>query len=171
MSSLLLPDSGPLFSLAAGELLDVLLNFNLVITDVVKMETVDRGALPGASFEARQLAEFYKRHQDSIDVAATQLGHLADPERIPAGELSIQSLIIDLVERSPALRPTVLFEDRWFLQHRASFHQSCVLVSTTTFLHYLEEDGLIFSALQAEAKIRTRRPHFLAERWSLTGGP
>lgn len=77
MGRLLLPDAGPLFSLAAGELLEVLLNFELVISDVVKQETIDRGAGKCASFEAISLADFYSRHQQFIHIEPTQIGHLA----------------------------------------------------------------------------------------------
>jgi hypothetical protein len=62
MGRLLLPDAGPLFSFAAGELLDMLLEFELVISDVVKMETIDRSKLGSASFESISLSEFYAKH-------------------------------------------------------------------------------------------------------------
>ncbi|WP_152447161.1 hypothetical protein [Janthinobacterium sp. HH01] len=170
MDSLLLSDAGPLFSFAAGGLLDVLLNFELIITDVVKMETIDRGSLPDPSYESKQLATFYESYADSIRIEPTQLGHLVGIPGAHAGELSVQSMVIDLVGRSPGTKPALLFEDRWFIKNRASFHPSCTLISTLAFLLYLERDGLIPSAMQAEAKIRLRRPHFLAERWVFRGG-
>jgi hypothetical protein len=170
MDGLLLSDSGPLFSLAAGGLLDVLLNFELVITDVVKIETIDRGLFSDPSYESSQLAIFYDRHRDSIRVEPTQMGYLIDAPRAHAGELSIQSMIIDLVGQTSVTSSALLFEDRWFIKNRASFHPSCTLMSTLAFLRYLEADELIPSAAQAEANIRLRRPHFLAERWAFRGG-
>lgn len=169
MRRLLLPDAGPLFSFAAGELLDVLLNFDLVISDVVKMETIDRGSTPPTSYESARLAEFYETHRQKIPIEPTQLGQLIGSSALKphAGELSIQSLLIHM---AGAANATILFEDRWFVRNRSSFHPSCVLMSTVAFLKLLEEAGLVPSAAQAEARIRLRRPHFLADHWLFTGG-
>ncbi|MES2161843.1 MAG: hypothetical protein V4476_11870 [Pseudomonadota bacterium] len=170
MRRLLLPDAGPLFSFAAGDLLDLLLNFDLVISDVVKMKTIDRGSLPSTSYESARLAEFYGAHRQQIQIESTQLGQLIG-NRTPkahAGELSIQSLLIHM---AGAANATILFEDLWFVRNRSSFHPSCVLMSTVSFLRLLEDAGLFPSAAQAEARIRLRRPHFLADSWFFTGGP
>lgn len=169
MGRLLLPDAGPLFSLAAGELLEVLLNFELVISDVVKQETIDRGAGKCASFEAISLADFYARHQQFIHIEPTQIGHLAgNVTKRHAGELSIQSLLINA---TPGTTATILFEDKWFIRNRHSFPLSCVLMTTAAFLDLLEEAGLIVSAKQAERNIRLRRPYFPAEHQMFDGGP
>lgn len=168
MGRLLLPDAGPLFSLAAGELLEVLLNFELVISDVVKQETIDRGDREPASFEAISLAEFYAKHQQLIHIQPTQIGHLAGSVRKHAGELSIQSLLINA---TAGVTATILFEDKWFVRNRLSFPSSCVLMTTAAFLDLLEEAGLIPSATQAEAKIRLLRPYFLAEHRVFGGAP
>lgn len=161
----------PLFSLAAGGLLDVLLNFEFVITDVVKMETIDRGLLPNASYESTELAKFFEQHEKFIRVESTQLGQLIDVPKAHAGELSVQSMIIDLAGRAPVISSALLFEDRWFIKNRRSFHPSCTLMTTLAFLRYLEGDGLIPSAAQAEMGIRLRRPYFLSEDWIFRGGP
>ena len=167
MGRLLLPDAGPLFSFAAGDLLEVLLNFELVISDVVKIETIDRGKMATSSFESSRLAAFYGQYHDAIRIEPTQVGHLTGKHpKYHAGELSIQSMMIH-AEKPDA---TILFEDLWFLRNRSSFPSSCMLISTLAFLSLLEESGMISSADQAEAKIRKRRPHFLAERWSIAGG-
>lgn len=55
MSRLLIPDSGPLFSLAAANLLPLLAKFSVGITDVVRTEKIDRGLSAGASIEAQRL--------------------------------------------------------------------------------------------------------------------
>lgn len=90
MRRLLLPDAGPLFSFAAGELLDVLLNFDLVISDVVKMETIDRGSAPPTSYESAWLAEFYEAHRQRIQIEPTQLGQLIGRSALKPHALSPQ---------------------------------------------------------------------------------
>ena len=167
MRPILIPDSGPLFSLAAGDLLGLLLKFQTTITDVVKEETIDRGALPGASVEAIRLHQFYVSNAKSLQTHQTQVGHgiqhlrLTSPNApLPpnAGELSIQSLLIGLsVSKGP--KPIVLFEDGWFLRNAASLHGSCILVSTETFLVNAQNLGLSPSAEEARAAISNLRPY------------
>jgi hypothetical protein len=165
--SLLIPDSGPLFSLAAGDLLDVLLNFNVGITDVVKQETIDRGSMLQASIEAKRLWDFYSQHSTRLQVTPTQVGMAVKTQRAAnprysrprnIGELSIQSLLIDLQTQGISSPPVVLFEDAWFLRHAASFAQPCVLISTEAFLINAEALGLIKSASRARAAIAACRP-------------
>jgi hypothetical protein len=59
MSRILVPDSGPLFSLAAGNLLHLLARFRVGLADIVREETIDRGLLPNASIEAQRLLTYY----------------------------------------------------------------------------------------------------------------
>src|SRR5688572_5402475 len=108
MIRILIPDAGPLFSLAAADILAVLLSFRIAITDVVKQESIDKGSLPRASIEAKRLWSFYQANSGSIELRETQFGKLlaqaraADPSiRVRnAGELSIQSLLIELREEA-----------------------------------------------------------------------
>jgi len=171
MRPILIPDSGPLFSLAAGDLLGLLLKFQTAITDVVKEETIDRGTLPGASTEAVRLHQFYASNEKSIQMHQTQVGHSVQYLRqtcpnapLPpnAGELSIQSLLIGLsVSKGP--KPIVLFEDGWFLRNAATLHGSCILVSTEAFLVNAQSLGLIPSAEEARAAISNLRPYAYRE--------
>jgi hypothetical protein len=162
---LLIPDAGPLFSLAAADVLAALLHFSLVITDVVKTETIDKGALAGASAEAVKLHAFYQAHRARIEIRQTQFGSLlaaarrGDPRAKirNAGELSIQSLLIELGEEPERWEAVVLFEDAWFVRHAVSLPPNCRLVGTTAFLHILEELGLIDSAEKALERVRGRR--------------
>lgn len=166
MRQILIPDSGPLFSLAAGDLLGLLLNFQFAITDIVKEETIDRGVFSGASVEATRLHQFYLTNKKSIQIRPTQFGHTIQHLRqtspnapLPpnAGELSIQSLLIELsASKSPM--PIVLFEDGWFLRNAASLHGSCILVSTEIFLVNAKNLGLIPSAEDARKAISNLRP-------------
>jgi len=151
-------------------LLDVLLRTRLVVTDIVKQETFDRGALPGASIEARRLFMFYEAHAEAIDVRSTTLGRLLELARrtdleAPSrhlGELSIQSLLIDLRASDPATKAVVLFEDAWFIRQAMILPPNCTLVSTNALLRNLERAGLIPSAAEAEARIRRLRPTYNA---------
>jgi len=165
MRPLIIPDAGPLFSLAAADVLSALLHFPVIITDVVKQETIDKGALVGASLEARRLHAFYLANRNAFEVRQTQFGSLlamanrANPRaRIRnAGELSIQSLLIELTHDPSPWEAALLFEDSWFIGHATSFPPNCRLVSTSAFLEILERLGLIASAQTALNVIRSTR--------------
>jgi hypothetical protein len=167
MSRLLIPDAGPLFSLAAGNLLALLGRFNVGITDVVRDETINRGNRADASPEAQALLAYYNLHAHAIHTFTTQVGsnlaafRAVDPAyRTPAnlGELSIQSLLIDLQMREPGANPVILFEDHWFLNNSAMFVKSCTLLSTQAFLEYAQSKQWIASAAQARQAIARVRP-------------
>ena len=167
MTRLLIPDAGPLFSLAAGNLLAVLSNFRVGLTDVVKQETIDKGHGPHASYEAKQLLKFYNAHKAHITVMPTQVGHELRKMRranpgcaLPAnaGELSIQSLLIHLQLTGVSTPPVILFEDAWFLRNQRALAKPCILISTEAFLINAEKLGLIPSASSARAAISALRP-------------
>lgn len=167
--TLLIPDAGPLFSLAAAQLLDTLLNFNLAITDIVKQETIDKGNHEHASLEAKRLFEFYEANKAVIEIYETQVGHDVQHMRasqpgmpLPpnSGELSIQSLLIHLrITASTDALPIVLFEDGWFIRNRASIENQCVAISTEAFLINLEQLGILPSAQEARRAIDQLRPN------------
>lgn len=176
--ALLIPDSGPLFSLAAGGLLDILDNFRWSITDVVKMEAVDPGGRPDASPEALAIHGFYEARSDTVEVFETQVGkdwramRASDPSRPTPpnlGELSIQSLLIHL-QVVGGEAPIVLFEDSWFLRNGQALAKPCVVVSTEAFLINAERLGLIPSAEAARAAIATMRPMAYAGKVETVSG-
>jgi len=178
MSRILIADAGPLFSLAAGNLLGLLTHFRLGLTDVVREESVDRGLLPDASVEAQRLLAFYNAHAAHIETFATQVGitvrakRLADPlYQMPrhVGELSIQSLLIDLQLQGSSEPPVVVFEDAWFMRNASALAKPCVLLSTQALLNYAESKGWIASAELARQAITQARP--LAYPASITIGP
>jgi len=168
MSRLLIPDSGPLFSLAAGNLLHLLAHFNVGITDVVCDETINRGRRADASAEAQLLLAYYNRHAPNIKTYPTQVGigiaarRATDSDyKSPAnlGELSIQSLLIELQMANPPSHPVILFEDHWFIANKAMFVKSCTLLSTQAFLEYAQSKKWIASADAARLAIARSRPH------------
>ena len=163
-----IPDSGPLFSLAAGDLLGILERFPLRITDVIKEETIDKGRLLGCSLEAQRLHSFYQRHARHIQIVPTQVGaqlqssRRSDPNFIQPrdlGELSIQSHLIQIYAMNESIRPLVLFEDSWFFEKRAALPKSCILISTEMFLRNAEKLKIIHSAHQARQAIHAARPN------------
>ncbi len=167
MSRILVPDAGPLFSLAAGDLLGLLARFRVGITDIVREETIDRGNLPSESLEAQRLRAFYQDNKASIEIFPTQVGatikalrgtnpNYQTPKNL--GELSIQSLLIDLQLKAEGTVPVVLFEDAWFLHHAAGLAKPCILLSTQAFLDYAQSKTWIASAAQARDNIAQRRP-------------
>jgi hypothetical protein len=164
--TLLIADSGPLFSLAAGDLLAVLDRFSLAVTDVVKEESFDKGLIANCSVEARRLIDFYNRSRADITVIKTQVGsslramRTVDPKyQQPRnlGELSIQSYLIELRVRHPNANPVVLFEDGWFLRNAAALPLG-TLISTEAFLINLERLKIIVSAAKARDAILAGRP-------------
>jgi hypothetical protein len=167
MSRLLIPDAGPLFSLAAGNLLSLLANFHVGITDIVRDETINRGNLRGASPEAQLLLAYYNQNVANIQTFTTQVGFSIAALRAqnPAyqtpqnlGELSIQSLLIDLQIRAPGSNPVILFEDHWFFTNGAMLAKPCILLSTQAFLEYAESKKWIASAQEARQSIVQNRP-------------
>jgi hypothetical protein len=168
MTRLLIPDSGPLFSLAAANLLPLLAKFRVGISDVVRAEIIDRGTYPDASVEAQRLLRYYNENATNIETFQTQVGvHIAAQKARDShyksapnlGELSIQSLLIDLQLKDPGSNPVVLFEDSWFLANAPALTKPCLLLSTQAFLEYAEEKQWIPSASQARRAIETLRPH------------
>lgn len=166
MMNLLVADSGPLFSLAAGDLLPVLDHFFLAVTDVVKEETFEKGLLPNCSIEAQRLIDYYHQNAPNIQVIATQVGRglraarAANPnyqQPRNLGELSIQSYLIDLRVKSPDANPIVLFEDGWFLRNAAALPLG-TLISTESFLIDLQGLQVISSAAKARIAIQQARP-------------
>lgn len=167
MSRLLIPDAGPLFSLAAANLLPLLAKFSVGLTDVVRDETINRGLSPNASAEAQRLLSYYNQNAAHIQTFTTQVGtNLAtlmalDPgyKKPPnLGELSIQSLLIDLQMKSPGSNPVILFEDAWFLNNTHALAKPCTLLSTQAFLEYAQERKWIASAAKARQAIALARP-------------
>lgn len=160
--ALLIPDLGPLYSLAAGGLLGVLDHFRFAVTAVVKEEAIDPGAL----------AAFYAARSTSIEVFPTQVGqdlrtlratHPARPTPPNVGELSIQSLAIHLQVRGADEMPVI--EDSWFLRNAEVLARPCIVSSTQAFLINAEQLGLIPSA---RAAISTLRPTAYADQFIAT---
>lgn len=162
MLRVIIPDSGPLFSLAAGRPLHTLLFFDVHITDVVRSESIDKGNYPSPSLEATELLGFYNKNSTQIHTIATQQGKDVEEGRVDKntrnlGELSIQGYLINFDSKPCSDKPIVLFEDGWFKNNEPSIYKDCLLLSTVDFLGLLEAMGHIASADQAFDDISSGR--------------
>ena len=151
----LLPDAGPLITLAYAGQLDLLLRpgWPLRLVDMVLHE-VTRNATPTRD----AIAAFTARHQVAVIETQTLRKHLRQPGGVQAGaprkaglgELATQEAINQLALSQPPQPAVLLFEDHKIA--RASFHlpQGTLRVSTRAFLSFLEEKGWLDSAAEVE---------------------
>jgi len=179
MSRILIPDAGPLFSLAAGDLLFLLERFQVGISDVVRWETIDRGPGPTPSPEAKRLLAYYNKNSAIITTFQTQVGvQIASARELDKnyepprnlGELSIQSLLIDLQITAPGSSPVVLLEDSWFFNNAPGLAKPCFLLSTQAFLENALKRKWIKSAEAARKAIASARPDAYNASTSIPAG-
>jgi hypothetical protein len=151
---LLLPDAGPLITLAYANQLDLLQRpgwplrlVDMVLYEVTRNPTPSRDAI-------RRFVEAQR-----VTLIETQVGRryqrqlAAQPDQIRRaglGELAIQEAINTLALKSPAQPAVFLFEDHKIA--RTSFHlpDGTLRVSTRAFLLFLEQQGHIDSAAEIE---------------------
>jgi hypothetical protein len=152
----LLPDAGPLITLAYADSLDLLFKpeWPVVLVDMVLYE-VTRNRTP----TSEQLARWAETH--NLAVLATKVGQryqqrLAEesvaPRKSNLGELAIQEAMNEFSLEQPPKTGVFLFEDHKIA--RASFlvPDNCRKVSTRAFLIFLEQKGGLASATEIERK-------------------
>lgn len=151
----LLPDAGPLITLAHADALDVLFKpgwtvmlVDRVLHEVTRYRTPTSGKIADwvvatrvAILPTKTLAHF---KQASAGGAAARKNNL--------GELAIQETMSDFALMTPPKHGVFLFEDHKIA--RASFWlpDTCRKVSTRAFLIFLEQKGLIPSATEIERR-------------------
>lgn len=173
---LVLPDTGPLISLACADALNLLLQFNpdvrIVLTDIVEFEATHRADdLP----DAKSIKDFLKVNADRIEVIPTTIGSLAlsdlrrkqangEPAYLPKdiGEMSITNFVISLRTVNPGDPTLVLVEDDWFESNVYALPGNVHLLSTSAWLDGLERLKVIESAAQIRLRIQQVRPNFRA---------
>jgi len=155
----LLPDAGPLITLAYADALDLLHKpgWQVKLVDMVLHE-VTRQATPTSEKIRRWVKE------RSIPVLATQTmqRHLAaqHPSAAPVaaaprrkanlGELAIQETMTDLATATPHTTGVFLFEDHKIARASFMLPDNCRKVSTRAWLQFLEGRGWIDSAAAVE---------------------
>lgn len=152
----LLPDAGPLITLAYADALDLLLKpgWALVLVDMVLHE-VTRNQTP----TSQKLAHWAQDNELPVLTTKTceryrqgQVSGVAAPRKSNLGELAIQEVMNDFALQQPPKTGVFLFEDHKIA--RASFlvPDNCRKVSTRAFLIYLEQKGWLASAAEIERK-------------------
>ncbi len=174
---IVLPDAGPMISLALGNALDLLLlaadDVRLVVTDIVEFEATHRS---DRYADAVIIREFLREHAQRVEVMPTTIGTLAledlrrralagEQVRLSKdlGELSITNFVISLRTVNPGDPMLVIIEDDWFSANSFSVPGNVHLVSTSAWLDGLEELGQIPSAAAVRAQIQLARPNFRAD--------
>ena len=152
----LLPDAGPLITLAYADSLDLLFKpgWSVMLVDMVLHE-VTRNQTPTSEklalwAESNKLpvltTKINQRYQQTL------LGSAIAPRKSNLGELAIQEAMNDFALEQPPKTGVFLFEDHKIA--RASFlvPDNCRKVSTRAFLLFLEQKGWLESAAEGERK-------------------
>ncbi len=152
----LLPDAGPLITLAYADSLDLLFRpgWSVVLVDMVLHE-VTRNQTP----TSKKLAQWAQANK--LPVLTTQVhehyqqdvsSNTDLPRKSNLGELAIQESMNHFACERPPRTGVFLFEDHKIA--RASFvvPDNCRKVSTRSFLLFLEQKGWLTSAIEVERK-------------------
>jgi len=176
---LVLPDTGPLITLAQAEALDALLvfdadHFQLVVTDMVVFEATRQRSTHA---DAQRIADFIERHVGRIVIEETSFGRMAisaaktyerynqsqqvrdfyaanqmpvpSPAAPNSGEMSINSYVTELIGQPPGPPCLVIAEDDFFLRSTAGA---------------LPGNAHIISTARLLAKIEELNPRFSARK-------
>lgn len=153
----LLPDAGPLITLAYAGQLDLLLrpDWSLRLVDMALHE-VTRNATPSrdaiSAFIARhhipriETATFH-HYQEQTSVASCSG---KKPRKAGLGELALQEAITQLALLEPPQPAVLLFEDHKIARSGFYLPEGSIRVSTRAFLDFLEENGWLDSAADVE---------------------
>ena len=164
----LLPDAGPLITLAYADALELLFKpgWPVLLVDMVLHE-VTRNQTPTSEKLARWAAA------SKLPVHATQtLRHYQRARKAQAavrsanlGELAIQETMTTLALQQPAQTGVFLFEDHKIA--RASFFvpDNCRKISTRAFLQFLQQQGWLDSAVDIERRAIQAGRNFSALRF------
>lgn len=144
----LLPDAGPLITLAYANALNVLFKpgWRVAVVDMVLHE-VTRSQTPTSQKLAKWAA------QDNVDIITTQTlaAHLKNPlGKAHLGEQAIQETLNKFALSETPRNAVLLFEDHAIARNSFFVPSGCQKVSTRAFLMFLEQKGWIESASAIE---------------------
>lgn len=144
----LLPDAGPLITLAYADALDALLKpgWRVGVVDMVLHE-VARSQTPTSEKLTKWAA------QPTVHIIPTQTlaAHLKTPRNKPhLGEQAIQETLNQFALHEPPQSVVLLFEHHAIARSSFFVPPGCQKVSTRAFLVFLEQKGWIESAIAIE---------------------
>jgi hypothetical protein len=149
----LLPDAGPLVTLAYADALDLLLTpgwlvslVDMVLQEVTRIETPTSAQIAAWAHDNNILVL-----ETSIYHRYMQAGTISPARKANLGELAIQEAMSGF---SLAAEQTgvFLFEDHKIARASFLLPDNCRKVSTRAFLLFLEQQGLIESAAEVERR-------------------
>jgi len=149
-----LPDAGPLITLAYADALDLLLKpeWPVQIVDMVLHE-VTRNATP----TSEKIGQWVERQSTPIVATrayqhyrAAQVSGVTPPNKANLGEIAIQEAMHELALTSPATTGVFLFEDHKIARASFLLPANCRKISTRAWLLFLEDKGWIASATEVE---------------------
>ena len=150
-----LPDAGPLITLAYADALDLLLKpgWQVALVDMV-LEEVTRNATPTseridawvksntlAVLSTRVFEHYRKTAADALPVRKSSLG-----------ELAIQEVMNGFALKNPPQNGVFLFEDHKIARASFLLPDCCRKVSTRAFLLFLEQKKWISSSVEIERR-------------------
>lgn len=177
---LLVPDAGPLISLAKAGRLDLLLAPGLPV--VVADQVVFEATRDVRHEDARRIAVFLRAHPDAVIRFKTAVGEAAAARRAAGetgrqkgqGEAAVAELLarLDEITRAPDDPVLLLYEDSDIATKGFVLPGNVHLISTKAFLVGLERRGVIASADEVWAAIEAagRTPAPQAHDRPATGG-
>ncbi len=151
----LLPDAGPLITLAYADALDLLFKpgWPIVLVDMVLHE-VTRNQTP----TSEKLVRWAAAGRVSVRATRTfrhyQQRLAADPTARSAhlGELAIQEAMNDFALDQPQRTAVFLFEDHKIARASFLLPDNCRKISTRAYLLFLEQQGWLESAVDIERR-------------------
>ena len=169
MRTLLLPDAGPLITLAYADALDLLLasGWSVQIVDMVLHE-VTRNATPTST----AIGDWVRLH--ALPVLSTntmkyhleQLASLGKSARTAnLGEIAIQEVMNSYALTDSQTTAVFLFEDHRIASAEFLLPENCRKVSTRAYLTFLQETGALPSALAVERRAIQNGRHFSSLRF------
>ena len=145
----LLPDAGPLITLAYADALNLLFEpgWRVMIVDMVLFE-VTRNLTPTSEI----IAHWVSRNEVYIVPTKTLAAHLAAPQSRTAhlGEQAIQETLNTFALANPSQQAVLLFEDHAIAKQGFFVPPECQKVSTRAYLMFLEQKGWIENASAIE---------------------
>jgi hypothetical protein len=152
----LLPDAGPLITLAYADMLDLLFKpgWPIMLVDMVLHE-VTRNQTP----TSEKLAQWATAGQVSMRTTRTFQHHQQMLAANPAaartanlGELAIQETMNDFALDQPPQTGVFLFEDHKIARASFLLPDNCHKISTRAYLMFLEQQGWLESAADIERR-------------------